>query len=43
MRPPDWQSDDGAIQLHCCDCAELLPTIEAGAVDACGQAGAWVG
>jgi len=35
MRPPDWQSDDGAIQLHCCDCAELLPTIEAGAVDAC--------
>ena len=34
MRTPDWQSDDGAIQLHCCDCAELLPTIEAGAVDA---------
>jgi len=34
MRTPDWQSDDGAIQLHCCDCMELLPTIEAGAVDA---------
>jgi len=34
MRTPDWQSDDGAIQLHCCDCAELLPTIDAGAVDA---------
>ena len=24
MNTPDWQSDDGAIQLHCCDCAELL-------------------
>jgi len=34
VRTPDWQSDDGAIQLHCCDCMELLPTIEAGAVDA---------
>jgi len=34
MRTPDWQSDDGAIQLHCCDCAELLSTIDAGAVDA---------
>lgn len=34
MRTPDWQSDDGAIQLHCCDCLDLLPTIPAGAVDA---------
>ena len=34
MRTPDWQSDDGAIQLYCCDCLELLPTIEAGEVDA---------
>lgn len=25
MRTPDWQSDDGAIQLYCCDCLELLP------------------
>ena len=33
MNTPDWQSDDGAIQLHCCDCMELLPTMEAGAVD----------
>ena len=34
MRTPDWQSDDGAIQLHCCDCLDLLPTIPTGAVDA---------
>lgn len=34
MRTPDWQSDDGSIQLHCCDCMELLPTIPEGAVDA---------
>ena len=34
MNTPDWQSDDGAIQLHCCDCMELLPTMQAGAVDA---------
>ena len=34
MRPPDWQSDDGAIQLYCGDCLELLPEMEAGCVDA---------
>ena len=34
MRPPDWQSDDGAIRLYCGDCLELLPTLEAGSVDA---------
>jgi len=34
MRPPDWQSDDGAIRLYCGDCLELLPTMEAGEVDA---------
>jgi len=33
MRPPDWQSDDGAIRLYCGDCLELLPTLEAGEVD----------
>lgn len=32
MRKPDWQSDDGAIQLYCGDCLELLPEIEADAV-----------
>ena len=34
MRPPDWQSDDGAIRLYCGDCLELLPTMEAGSVGA---------
>lgn len=34
VRKPDWQSDDGAIQLYCGDCLELLPEIEAGSVDA---------
>lgn len=34
MRTPDWQSDDGRIQLHNCDCLELLPQLEAGSVDA---------
>ena len=34
MRPPDWQSDDGAIQLYCGDCLELLPELEPGSVDA---------
>ena len=34
MRPPDWQTPDGSVQLHCCDCLELLPTLEAGSVDA---------
>jgi len=34
MRPPDWQSDDGAIQLYCGDCLELLPEMEPGSVDA---------
>lgn len=33
MRTPDWQSPDGAVQLHCCDCLELLPQLEAGSVD----------
>ena len=28
MRPPDWQSDDGAIRLYCGDCLELLPMLE---------------
>ena len=34
MRPPDWTSDDGAIRLYCGDCLELLPTMEAGSIDA---------
>lgn len=29
MRTPDWQSDDGSVQLHCCDCAEVLPFVRA--------------
>jgi site-specific DNA-methyltransferase (adenine-specific) len=32
MRTPDWQSDDGAIQLHCCDCADVLPLVYADAI-----------
>jgi site-specific DNA-methyltransferase (adenine-specific) len=34
MRTPDWQSDDGTIQLYCDDCLNILPTIQAGTVDA---------
>jgi site-specific DNA-methyltransferase (adenine-specific) len=34
MRTPDWQSDDGAIQLYCDDYMAILPTIPAGTVDA---------
>jgi len=34
MRTPDWQSKDGAVQLHCCDCMELLEGMGKGAVDA---------
>lgn len=34
QRQPDWQSDDGAIRLYCGDCLEILPTLEAGSVDA---------
>ena len=33
MREPDWQSDDGAIQLYCADSLELLPEMEPGSVD----------
>jgi DNA modification methylase len=30
----EWQSDDGAIRLILGDCLEILPTLEAGSVDA---------
>ena len=26
-RTPDWQTDDGAIQLFCGDCLDILPTL----------------
>jgi site-specific DNA-methyltransferase (adenine-specific) len=31
---PDWQTEDGSIQLYRGDCLKILPTIEAGSVDA---------
>lgn len=31
-RKPDWQRD--GVELHLCDCLELLPTLEVGSVDA---------
>ena len=34
MREPDWQSGDGAVQLYCGDCLEILPEIPDGSVDA---------
>ena len=34
MRPADWTSDDGTIQLYHGDCLELLPQLPAGSVDA---------
>jgi DNA modification methylase len=30
----DWTSEDGAVRLICGDCLEILPTLEAGGVDA---------
>lgn len=30
-----WRSDDGTVTLYCGDCLEILPTLEAGSVDAC--------
>jgi site-specific DNA-methyltransferase (adenine-specific)/modification methylase len=34
MREPDYISKCGAVRLYCGDCLEILPTIEAGSVDA---------
>ncbi len=34
MRRPDWQSDDGSVTLYRGDCLKILPTLEAGSVDA---------
>lgn len=31
---PTWQTDDGAIRLYLGDCLDVLPTLEAGSVDA---------
>jgi len=31
---PDWQTDDGSIQLYRADCLDVLPTLEKGSVDA---------
>jgi DNA modification methylase len=33
MRQPDFQSADGRIQLHCCDAANLLKSLDDGQVD----------
>ena len=30
----DWVSPDGSIVLACADCLDVLPTLEAGSVDA---------
>jgi site-specific DNA-methyltransferase (adenine-specific) len=35
MREPDVVLDSGNIRLYCGDCLEILPTLEAGSVDAC--------
>jgi len=34
MREPDVVLDNGNIRLYCGDCLEILPTLEAGSVDA---------
>ena len=34
MFQPDWQSEDGSVSLICGDCLEVLPTLEAGSIDA---------
>ena len=34
MPQPDWQSEDGSIQLFCADCLNLLPKLADGSVDA---------
>lgn len=31
---PTWRTEDGAVQLYLGDCLEVLPTLEAGSVDA---------
>lgn len=31
---PTWQTDDGSVQLYLGDCLDVLPTLEAGSVDA---------
>ncbi|MGH7137152.1 MAG: DNA-methyltransferase [Pirellulales bacterium] len=33
MRLPDWQTDDGCVQLHLCDARELLLSLPDGHVD----------
>lgn len=33
MRSPDWQSSDGRIELHCCDAADLLRSLDGKSVD----------
>jgi DNA modification methylase len=33
MRPADWQTDDGRVQLHLCDARELLVSLPDGYVD----------
>lgn len=30
----DWQTDDGSVRLYCGDCREIMPTMEAGSIDA---------
>ena len=33
-REPDYISPDGSVRLYCADCVDILPTLEAGSVDA---------
>lgn len=33
-KTPSWRSDCGTVHLYCGDCLEVLPTLEAGSVDA---------
>lgn len=34
MMEPTWQTDDGRVKLFLADCLDVLPTLEAGSVDA---------
>jgi DNA modification methylase len=34
MTDPTWQTADGSVKLFLGDCLDVLPTLEAGSVDA---------
>lgn len=39
---PTWETNDGAIRLYCADCLDVLPTLEAGSVDAVVTDPPWI-